>query len=101
MGLFSSLFGGGLKAALEEGSAIIDIRSAAEYDSGHVPGAHNIPVDRIAISIPRIKGFGKVIICGAGDSRNSQATDLLRRNGITSFIDGGSWDRVYRSWKKT
>ena len=100
MGLFSFLLSGGLKTALEHGAEIIDIRSAAEFDSGHVPGAHNIPVDRLQINLPRIKAMKNVVITGSGDVRNSQAVDYLKRNQVESVLDGGSWERVYRVWKK-
>ena len=99
MALFSFLLAGKLKTALEQGAEVIDIRVAAEYDAGHVPGSHNIPVDRLQISLPRIKGMGKVVICGAGDQRNAQAVSYLKRNGMDSVLDGGSWQRVYRVWK--
>src|SRR4051812_24900380 len=100
MGLFSFLFSGGVKAALEQGAEIIDIRSAAEFDNGHVPGAHNIPVDRLQINLPRIQAMKNVVITGSGDVRNNQAVDYLKRNRMEGVLDGGSWERVYRIWKK-
>ncbi|MET0637013.1 MAG: rhodanese-like domain-containing protein [Chitinophagaceae bacterium] len=100
MGLFSFLFSGSITTALERGAKIVDIRTAVEYDGGHVPGAHNIPVDRLQINLPRIKSMRNVIICGSGDERNSQAVGFLKNNGVESVLDGGSWERLYRIWKK-
>lgn len=52
MGIFN-MFGGGFDKKLEEARAtqnarIIDVRTSGEYRSGHVPGAENVPLDRIA-----------------------------------------------------
>lgn len=36
-----------LMARVAEGSMVIDVRPAAEYAAGHIPGAINIPVDEL------------------------------------------------------
>ena len=34
--------------ALQEGATLVDVREAAEYREGHVPGAINIPMGQLA-----------------------------------------------------
>ena len=71
MGLFSflRLGSGKIKNALQKGAIIIDVRTAQEYDRGHIPDAFNIPVDRIKVSIERIKAskLPVVVCCNTGE----------------------------------
>jgi phage shock protein E len=84
-----------IKAILRKGAVIIDVRTVHEYDEGRVRGSLNIPVDRLASSIQRIRGFGKPIItCASGDSRSANAAKFLKRNGITEVYNGGSWEKL-------
>jgi phage shock protein E len=97
MGLFSFLSSGSLKKAIRQGAVIIDVRSASEYDRGRVPGSLNIPVDRIAASIPRIKGLNKpVICCCASGHRSRIAANTLKQAGLKDVYNGGSWESVLR-----
>ncbi len=98
MGLFSFLFTNHTKDALARGAAIIDVRTAREYDEeGRVKASHNIPVDRIRINMDRVRALGPlIVVCGSGDSRNGQAVSILRQAGVKEVIDGGRWERVLR-----
>tara|TARA_B110000037_G_scaffold180351_1_gene206989 strand:+ start:52025 stop:52234 length:210 start_codon:yes stop_codon:yes gene_type:complete len=59
MGLFSKLFGGGkrerIKALLEQGAVIIDVRNPGEFASRNYKGSINIPLPEIPRSINKIK----------------------------------------------
>jgi len=56
MSWLSDIFGGGgsIRQALREGAVIIDLRTAYEYDQGHIPRSLNIPIDRIRANIVRM-----------------------------------------------
>jgi len=99
MGLLS-IFGigkGKIKDAIRKGAVIIDVRSAAEYDRGHIPHALNIPADRINVSIPRIKGLNKpVIICCNSGERSSAAYGILKQQGVKEVYNGGNWEKLLR-----
>lgn len=102
MGLFSFLgFGkSGIKAALQNGAVIIDVRTANEYDTGRVPDSINIPVDRIAVSIMRIKGMNRpIVFCCASGARSSKAVSILKENGKKDVYNGGSWMNVLKMVK--
>ncbi len=100
MSWLSNLFGGGggqIKEALRQGAVIIDLRTAYEYDQGHIPHSLNIPVDRIKANIDRIKDFRKpVIVCCATGSHCWEAANILREAGVASVINGGSWQGLLR-----
>lgn len=98
MGLFSFLSGGGkVKEALKKGAVVIDVRSAAEFDRGRVPGSINIPVDRISINIGRIREINKtIVLCCESGFRSGKAMNLLRSAGINDVFNGGSWESVLK-----
>jgi phage shock protein E len=91
-------FGNGrIKQALRKGAIIIDVRTAAEYDRGHIPGAFNIPVDRININIQKIKTTKlPVIVCCNSGERSSTALRLLKANGIKEVYNGRNWETLFK-----
>ena len=99
MSWLSDIFGGGggVKQALREGAVVIDLRTAYEYDQGHVPHSLNIPVDRIRANIDRIRDLRKpVVLCCATGGHCWEAADILRSAGIPRVINGGAWQSVLR-----
>ncbi|MFP1624453.1 rhodanese-like domain-containing protein [Streptomyces sp. 5K101] len=76
---------------------VIDVRTPGEYASGHLPGAHNIPLDRLDRALPALKTAAErgdlLLVCASG-TRSAQACDTLAGHGITaSTLAGGtnSW----------
>ena len=98
MSWLSNLFGdGAIKQAIRQGAVIIDLRTAYEFDQGHIPHALNIPVDRIKANIQRIKSFRKpVILCCSSGNHCWEAADILRSAGIEQVINGGNWQSLMR-----
>jgi rhodanese-related sulfurtransferase len=75
----------------EKGAIVIDVRSQGEFAGGHIKGAKNIPLNEIDSKINDIKKLNKpVIACCASGMRSSQATSILKKNGI-EVINGGGW----------
>ena len=79
---------------LEKGAIIIDVRSPGEFSGGHIKGSKNIPLNEINAKINEIKKLNKpVIACCASGMRSSQATSILKQNGIDA-INGGGWQSL-------
>lgn len=83
-----------LRARIDAGTApaVLDVRSRAEFDDGHVPGAANVPFWRLLISWPRVPGARDeplVVYCGHGP-RAAMAMAALRRRGYrrVEALDG-------------
>ncbi len=76
---------------LTGGAVIVDVRTKAEYDSGHINGSKNIPLDSINNRLAEIKKYKKPVItvCRSG-SRSAMAKAMLQRNGLQAY-NGGSW----------
>lgn len=95
-----SLFGlgsGNIKKAIRKGAVIIDVRTAAEYDMGHIPSAINIPVDRINVNVARIKAVNKpIILCCNSGERSNTALQLLKAKGFKEIYNGRNWEKILK-----
>jgi phage shock protein E len=103
MSWWAALFGGNekIRQALRRGGAIIDLRTAPEFDQGHIPGAHNIPVDRIRANLDRIRDMNKpLILCCLAGAHCREAMDILKQAGIAQVVVGGSWESVWKLKRK-
>ena len=82
---------------MEEGCILLDVRTKAEYESGYIPGAINIPLgdidERVVSSLPD-KSRMILVYCRSGN-RSRQASDKLSRLGYTNIIEIGG----INSWK--
>jgi rhodanese-related sulfurtransferase len=104
MSWLSMLFGGKdkIREALQQGGAIIDLRTAQEFDQGHIPGAHNIPVDRIRANLDRIRSLNKpLILCCASGDHCWETMEFLKQSGIQRVIAGGSWESVLKMKRRS
>ncbi|MET9100677.1 rhodanese-like domain-containing protein [Streptomyces antibioticus] len=71
---------------------VIDVRTPAEYASGHLPGALNIPLDRVRRTLPEIRHAaerGDVLVVCASGARSENACRLLAEQGVTAVTLAG------------
>jgi phage shock protein E len=82
---------------VKDGAIILDVRSRAEFDGGHIEGAVNMPVDSIANNLNKLKDKNKTIItCCASGMRSAAARSVLKSNGYAKVINGGGWNSLQR-----
>ena len=79
------------KTLLKEGAQIIDVRTKAEYNQGHIRGAVNIPLNNLSNHYAKMKKDTPVITCCASGVRSAQAKSILLANGFTRVFNGGGW----------
>jgi|SRR6266498_5336231 len=98
MQILKNLFGSGTKLNAEEllskGAIILDVRTEREFKSAHVTGSINIPLDRLAKNISKLKKDKPIITCCASGMRSATAKNILKSNGFTEVYDGGSWSSI-------
>ena len=80
------------------GATALDVREPAEYDTGHIPGAVNVPLGRLAAELDRVPaGEAIVVYCGHGE-RASSAISILEsagRKGLVNLEGGiGAWAKA-------
>jgi len=80
---------------LKEGAIIVDVRSKAEFATGHIKGSINIPVDQLRNNLNKLKDKNRVIItCCASGLRSASAKTLLKANGYINVYNGGGWSSL-------
>jgi len=93
--LIKSLFGLGKKVNYGElianGAKIIDVRTPAEYKSGHIQGSINIPLQDLSKKTGKLDKDTPVITCCASGIRSASAKRLLKSMGFKEVYNGGAW----------
>jgi rhodanese-related sulfurtransferase len=72
---------------------LVDIRTAAEYEKMHVPGALNVPAETIAANITQFaENDTLVCICNKGQERSQNAAEIIAAFGFTNvfYLEDGT-----------
>ncbi len=74
---------------LNQGALLLDVRSKAEFDSGHVIDARHVPQEEIAASAETLKKYREkvVIACCESGMRSSAAARVLKAQGFTKVVN--------------
>jgi rhodanese-related sulfurtransferase len=83
---------------LGKGAAVIDVRSPGEFQSGHLPQAVSIPLDRIESALPKEfpdKDAVLLLHCASG-TRSGIAVRKLKALGYSRVHNLGSYHRAGR-----
>jgi phage shock protein E len=80
---------------VDGGARLVDVRSAGEYQAGHVEGALNIPVTELKERLQELEPREKTVIvyCRTGH-RSAAAASILAAAGFSDVFDLGS----IRNW---
>jgi len=73
---------------------LIDVRSAAEFAVGHIPGAINVPMEQVEMRMADIGGGPLVLACEAG-TRAAIVAGWLEGRQPVSVLSGGT-----AAWRK-
>ncbi len=79
------------KEIVQQGGAIIDVRTKAEYEQGHIKGSMNIPLNNLSNHYAKLKKDKPIITCCASGMRSAQAKNILKANGFNEVYNGGGW----------
>lgn len=75
-----------------KGPTLVDVRSPGEYQSGHVDGAVNLPLDRLMQDAPALLpdlSADLLLYCLSG-ARSQMAAQGLQQLGYSRVRNGGS-----------
>ncbi|GHO63258.1 sulfurtransferase [Ktedonobacter sp. SOSP1-52] len=80
---------------------VLDVRTPAEFESKHIPGSHNIPLDQLPASTNEIAKLASnaslLLICQSG-TRARKAAEVLQTVPVSSLalLDGGivAWEKA-------
>lgn len=71
------------RALVAAGALLVDVRTPAEFDEGHVEGAVNIPVQELATRLSEVPRDKEVVVYCRSGGRSANATDILAEAGYT------------------
>jgi rhodanese-related sulfurtransferase len=74
---------------LNQGALLLDVRSQAEFDAGHILDARHVPQDQLASSVETLKKHkDKVVIaCCESGMRSAAAARVLQAQGFTKVVN--------------
>jgi len=83
-----------INALVAAGALILDVRSANEFNEGHIRGSLNYSLDSLKKHINELKDKDKPVItvCRSG-ARSTIGQRMLKSNGVEAY-NGGSWTKV-------
>jgi rhodanese-related sulfurtransferase len=83
-----------LESAIAEGKFVVDVREDYEFEAGHVPNAHHIPLSTVPDRAGDLPVGEEIWIICQGGVRSMKAADFLEAQGfdVVSVAGGtGAW----------
>ena len=82
---------------IQGGAQLVDVRTVEEYQSGHIDGSVNIPLNELENRLGELAGKNDniVVFCYSG-GRASQAKKTLNGLGYNKVYNGGGWESLKR-----
>ena len=78
----------GVARRLAAGTAyVIDVRSTTEWQAGHIPGAHHIPLGELPRKASTVPREQPVIVQCQGGARSAIAASLLQAEGLSDVLN--------------
>lgn len=83
-----------VKALLQRGAQIVDVRTQAEFKGNAHPRALNIPLDQLEARAKELDRARPVLVCCESGIRSGFGVSVLKRAGFTEVANLGSWRRI-------
>jgi rhodanese-related sulfurtransferase len=68
---------------------LLDVRTVGEFQSGHIAGAANIPVEMLTARLAELPKDKPIVLYCRSGNRSAQAARILRSAGYTDVYDLG------------
>lgn len=82
------------KELMKRDATIVDVRTKAEFQGGHIRGSVNIPLNNLSNHYSKLNKTKPIITCCASGVRSAQAKSILKANGFTEVHNGGGWSSL-------
>ena len=77
-----------IKEQVKAGAFMVDVRTAAEFSEGSIPGAVNIPLNEVEARVKEFEGKPSVIVFCKSGNRSGKAKAILEDHGIKNVTNG-------------
>lgn len=84
----------GLDVLIAEGAVILDVRTTAEYEDGHISGSLHIPLSKLRTAFVSLDTGKTYITCCSHGLRSVRAVELLKERGFRNVYNGGPWTEL-------
>ncbi|HEX6432593.1 MAG TPA: rhodanese-like domain-containing protein [Gemmatimonadales bacterium] len=78
--------------AMDPATRLLDVRTPGEYETAHIPGAYNVPLNTLSEHAREVRSVRDpvILVCQSGQ-RARVAEESLRRSGMANLhvLDGG------------
>ena len=95
LSFFKKLFGSAsavdYDTLVKNGAQIVDVRTPGEYQSGHIKGSKNIPLQVLGSKLNVLDKSKPIITCCASGMRSASAKSMLLQKGFSEVYNGGGW----------
>lgn len=88
-----------LAARLMNNTIILDVRTEAEYNSGHIEGAINISLGTLRERYVELDSSKAYITTCSHGLRSVKAVAILRERGFQHVVNGGAMDELEKTMK--
>lgn len=73
---------------------VVDVRTPGEYAAGHLPGAHNIPLEHLHTALPALKAAAArgdlLMVCASGNRSATACAELASADITAATLTGGT-----------
>lgn len=82
------------------GDILIDLRETEDYLKGHLPGAVNVPFDKLEDIFDKLRNKGRVFLYCETGSHSMLAARILSAKGYKVYNLYGGYNRIKKSENK-
>jgi len=75
----------GAQSAIDSGAQAVDVRTAGEFQMGHIPGAINVPVDVLEAQAQSWDRDATYVVYCATGQRSTTAVEIMRTLGFKNI----------------
>ncbi len=83
-----------LRKIINNGALLVDLRTASEFELGHIKGSINIPLGKLSYNYNKFKNHKYVVVCCFSGNRSNFAKEVLEKKGFKNIINGGAWEEI-------
>jgi rhodanese-related sulfurtransferase len=83
----TSISADGIRAEMDKGAVVVDVRNPAEFESSHIAEAMNLPLADLNKRLSELKPEQRYVIHCAGGYRSMIAASILKEKGYTNIVN--------------